>query len=228
VNNSLYLTRSQVLAAQLAVELSKEDGEEPDEALKAIASEQVLARQPSAPTQRASVDEKALSEVNARLQRIEQQLQVRNPEVSGPDQSRPSTQQESLTRYEQSMEGRDIHDPTLATDDPDDLEEDSWLRERRRVNPPQAADPPEQTRQGGADPRTMWLESELGGKPQVGASAQEPAVSQAETAMPDEEVEEFMSLEQWQQLQKRQRERLEPKTEKRDPDIDGPWSVGPM
>jgi hypothetical protein len=42
MSDTLYVTPAQVLAAQLAVELSQEDGEEPDEALKAIASAQVL------------------------------------------------------------------------------------------------------------------------------------------------------------------------------------------
>jgi hypothetical protein len=42
VSNTLYVTPAQVLAAQLAVELSEEDGEEPDEALKAIANAQIV------------------------------------------------------------------------------------------------------------------------------------------------------------------------------------------
>jgi hypothetical protein len=48
VSNTLYVTPAQVLAAQLAVELSGEAGEEPDEALKAIANARVEADEQSA------------------------------------------------------------------------------------------------------------------------------------------------------------------------------------
>ena len=41
MSDTLYVTPAQVLAAQLAVELAEEDGEEPDEALRAIANAQV-------------------------------------------------------------------------------------------------------------------------------------------------------------------------------------------
>jgi hypothetical protein len=42
MSNTLYVTPAQVLAAKLAIELSEEDGEEPDEALKAIANAEVV------------------------------------------------------------------------------------------------------------------------------------------------------------------------------------------
>jgi DNA-binding PadR family transcriptional regulator len=48
MSNTLYVTPAQVLAAKLVVELSEEDGEEPDEALKAIANAQVVTEEQTA------------------------------------------------------------------------------------------------------------------------------------------------------------------------------------
>jgi hypothetical protein len=59
VSDTLYVTPAQVLAAKLAVELSEEDGEEPDEALKAIANARVVAEDESAPTQPSDLAERA-------------------------------------------------------------------------------------------------------------------------------------------------------------------------
>jgi hypothetical protein len=42
MSDTLYVTPAQVLAAKLSIELSEEDGEVPDEALKAIANAQVV------------------------------------------------------------------------------------------------------------------------------------------------------------------------------------------
>jgi hypothetical protein len=92
MSDVLYVTPAQVLAAKLAFKLSQEDGEAPDEALKAIANAPAVAPQQLAPTYRTSADEHAVSEVIARLQRIEDQLQVHNPQASEQERSQPSAQ----------------------------------------------------------------------------------------------------------------------------------------
>jgi hypothetical protein len=51
MGETLFVTPAQVLAAKLAIELSEEAGEAPDEALEAIANALVVARQQAAPTQ---------------------------------------------------------------------------------------------------------------------------------------------------------------------------------
>jgi hypothetical protein len=51
MSDTVYVTPAQVLAAQLAVELSEEDGEEPDEALQAIANATVVSVAESASIQ---------------------------------------------------------------------------------------------------------------------------------------------------------------------------------
>jgi hypothetical protein len=56
MGDTLYVTPAQVLAAKLELELSEEDGETPDEALKAIANAQVVARQQSTPGHETSAD----------------------------------------------------------------------------------------------------------------------------------------------------------------------------
>jgi hypothetical protein len=111
MGETLYVTPAQVLAAKLAIELSEEAGQAPDEALKAIANAQELAPQQSAPSPRASSLSQALLEFSFRLQRIEDQLQVINPEASGQERPQPSTQQP--------------HDP----------KEPPWMRNRRDDNP---------------------------------------------------------------------------------------------
>jgi hypothetical protein len=88
MSEALYVTPAQVLAAKLALELNKEAGEPPDEALEAIANARVVAPQQSGPDHGTSADEEAL----ATLQRIEHQLQHLNPEASTQERSQPSTQ----------------------------------------------------------------------------------------------------------------------------------------
>jgi hypothetical protein len=83
--SELYVTPAQVLAAKLALQLSQEAGEPPDEALEAIANARVEVSEQSGPSHGTSADEEAL----AALRRIERQLQVINP---------PSTESESLPR----------------------------------------------------------------------------------------------------------------------------------
>jgi hypothetical protein len=56
MSDTLYVTPAQVLAAKLAIELSEEDGEAPDEAIKAIANAQVVAREQSTPGHETSAD----------------------------------------------------------------------------------------------------------------------------------------------------------------------------
>jgi hypothetical protein len=58
MSDTLYVTPAQVLAVKLAIQLSEEDGDEPDEALRAIANAQVLAEE-SAPTEEMGVAEPA-------------------------------------------------------------------------------------------------------------------------------------------------------------------------
>jgi hypothetical protein len=68
MSDTLYVTPAQVLAAKLAVELSEEAGEVPDEALKAIANAQVEAdEQSAADTQGGEVAEPADPEEAGRL-----------------------------------------------------------------------------------------------------------------------------------------------------------------
>ena len=121
----LHVTAAQVLAAQLAVELCEEAGEAPDEALKAIANAQVATPQQLA-SHRTSADERTLSDVIDRLQRIEDRLQKLIPEVSGQERSQPPSPLNSPTRDEQSIDDRGIQDPTLANVDPQDLAPPPW------------------------------------------------------------------------------------------------------
>lgn len=90
MSETLYVTPAQVLAAKLALELSEEAGEAPDEAIKAIANAQVVAPEQSASSHRSSSVNQALLEFMARVQRIEHQLQELHPEASGQERSQPS------------------------------------------------------------------------------------------------------------------------------------------
>jgi hypothetical protein len=107
------VTPAQVLAAKLALELSEEAGEPPNEVLEAIANARAVPTQQSRPGQRASADEQTL----ATLERIERQLEVR-----GQERSQPSTQPKSRTTAEPSIEEPRIQDRTLRNVKPEYLE----------------------------------------------------------------------------------------------------------
>jgi hypothetical protein len=120
--SQMYVTPAQVLAAKLALELSQEAGESPDEALEAIVNARVIHPQQSS-RQRASTNERAPSE--ATLQRIEHQLQLFNSQASAQRRPQPP-------------------DPTPVTANPQGPQKRPWDRddheetETRNVNPPQS------------------------------------------------------------------------------------------
>jgi hypothetical protein len=71
VSTTLYVTPAQVLAAKLAVELSEEAGEEPDEALRAIANAQVITEQESTPAKETGVAEPDQASVEQAVRDVE-------------------------------------------------------------------------------------------------------------------------------------------------------------
>jgi hypothetical protein len=113
----LYVTPAQVLAAKLALELSEEAGEAPDEVLKAIANAHVVAPQESGSRQRTSADKQAPSEALATLQRIEHRLQVISPQASEHERSQPP-------------------DPTAATANPQNPRKPPWSADEDVNRPP--------------------------------------------------------------------------------------------
>jgi hypothetical protein len=104
MSDTLYVTPAQVLAAKLALELSKEAGEAPDEALEAIANAREVAPQESGTNPGTSADELAPSEGIATLQRIERQLQRITPDV--PRQERDQAGRQSWEETEEILRRR--------------------------------------------------------------------------------------------------------------------------
>ena len=144
MSNVLYVTPAQVLAAKLSIELAEEAGEVPSEALKAIANAEVVDIRQLGPSQQTRTDEPTLSEVITRLQRIEHQLQVHNPEASRPDQTPPSTEQtpaseQTRLRRPRSEAVPSIEEPASRNVKPGDVEDVAASKPR----PPDlsAADP---------------------------------------------------------------------------------------
>jgi hypothetical protein len=70
MSEALYVTSAQVIAARLALELSEEAGEAPDEALKAIANAQVVAPEQSGPSHKTSAAPAPATEKPDDLQRL--------------------------------------------------------------------------------------------------------------------------------------------------------------
>ena len=89
MSDTLYVTPAQVLAAKLALELSEEAGEVPDEALKAIANAQVVAEDDSAFSEKTGVAASAqvsLEQAGAAREGIEQARHA-NPVEEATDQA---------------------------------------------------------------------------------------------------------------------------------------------
>jgi hypothetical protein len=89
MSDTLYVTPAQVLAAKLALELSEEAGEVPDEALKAIANAQVVAADDSASSEEtgmAAPAQVSLEQAGAAREGIEQARHA-NPVEEATDQA---------------------------------------------------------------------------------------------------------------------------------------------
>jgi hypothetical protein len=210
VSETLYVTPAQVLAAKLALELDEEAGEEPGEALTAIANAQVVVPQQSALSHGTSANE-TLSEVNARLQRIEQHLQIPSPEASGRVRSQPSTQPNPPTREEPPG--------FTETVGPDDMSvpyrESRELRERAEKH----GLSPEDLEEAEMDlPQPGLLP--YGTKPEPAKPLPPGVEPQLPYGVPTEQEKMEEALRELRE--QRERERAQ-----KDPDIDGPGIGGP-
>ena len=84
MTSTLRVTRAQVLLAQLAVELSEEAGEAPNEALKAIANADVVAPQQSTPGHETSADP---TRATVHQQVVKPHIFNRDPDDVNPEQA---------------------------------------------------------------------------------------------------------------------------------------------
>lgn len=220
MTKTLQVTPAQVLLAQLAVELSEEEGVVPDEALKAIASAKVVPPQQSAPSHETSSVSQALFELAARLQRIEDQVQALGPDTSGHERSQPSTQPEARTSDEMAVDNRGIQDPTYVTANPRYQRKHPWNRDADDDVDPLPVDSP--TPQGVKPPTIEWGDTE---KPQVGEGAQEPVADRfVDPTMSDEKAARILAEHEPEQRE-RQQEGRDPERPQEDRDRGGPQSM---
>jgi hypothetical protein len=150
MSDTLYVTPAQVLAAKLAIELSEEAGQAPDEALKAIANARVEAPDQSAPHHGTSSVSQDLLELAARVQRIEHQVHEPDFEASEHERSQPSTPPKPPTGDESPRPG--VRQPESPEPAPIKSEDpripNPWARRTREAavkqptEPGPAIDPP--------------------------------------------------------------------------------------
>jgi hypothetical protein len=210
VSETLYVTRAQVLAAKLALELNVEAGEPPNEALQAIANAREIAPQESASSPRTGADDQSLPT----LQRIQHQLDLLSAEAWTHEPSQSPTQPKPPKRGEPAPEDLGIQDPTLANVNPDDLDDQPpWMINARRHSSGGERD---------ISSEQPYPGQELG----IGIHAGEPEVGQRGGTMSEEERERLIA-EYNQRKRDGQLGPQGPDIEGRDQGTDQPWS-GPQ
>jgi hypothetical protein len=239
MSDTLYVTPAQVLAAKLVLELREEAGEPLDEALQAIANAQVVVPPQSAPSHRTGVDEEALAESRATLQRIEHQLQRLNPEPSGQERSQPPQARTPGNVDPQDIAPASLDDPDLDPPWPsEELQKEwseaarpsSWGHAESREQPagvnPDDSDAPPWAREGAKweDPGVSQAARRSSTPPPKPPLDPPPPVSGLEESPEEKETTERLLAHRRQWLRD-QRQQVDPDIE--DPDIEGPNIDGP-
>lgn len=133
MSETLYVTPAQVLAAKLSLELSEEAGEAPDEAIKAIANAQVVARQQSTPGHETSADPTpaTVHPQIARTHIFNRGQDDVNPEQAGSPRPRPPTRPPIGAGADEPVVSRFV-DPEGRSD-----EETDWILAEDEIKHPE-------------------------------------------------------------------------------------------